>query len=45
MAKFRSHLFNIVFLLFFPVVVSIIRLDDWWHMRQRLGKQSGDVAR
>jgi hypothetical protein len=35
MDKLRSRLFDIVFLLFFPLVAAFIRVDDWWHMRQR----------
>jgi hypothetical protein len=35
MRKLRPHLFDILFLLFFPLIIAFIRLDDWWHMRHR----------
>jgi hypothetical protein len=31
------YLFDILFLLFFPLAIAFIRLDDWWHA---LGKQA-----
>lgn len=35
MRKLRHFLFDVVFILFFPLIAGFIRLDDWWHMRQR----------
>lgn len=35
MRTIKSRLFDVLFLLFLPLVIAVIRLLDWWYMRIR----------